>query len=117
MVGTVMTAVAGTSTAIATAIAAVTAAAITVAAPAGAEEPDDSFLETLGFMGIPTDDAATTVARAKALCVELDGGAPVLDVADRLGAASGLSDGQSAFFTGVSIGAYCPQHEHLLDEA
>jgi hypothetical protein len=97
--------------------AAVLACAVVCAAPAVAEEPDQSFLDTLGYMGISTTDPVASVAMARTACADLTGGMPVLDATNKVATASGMPAGQAAFFTGVAIGAYCPQHEHLLDEA
>lgn len=94
--------------------AALAAAALVTAVPAAAEEPDDSFLEVIDIIGIPVDDPASAVASARGACAALDGGTSVPVAVDRVASATGLTEDEGAYFVGVAIGAYCPQHEDLL---
>ena len=92
---------------------AVTAALFT-AAPATAEEPDDSFLGTIDALGIPITDPAGAISTARSACQAFDGGAEVPAAVDTVATDTGISPDDAAYFVGVSIGAYCPHHEDLL---
>ena len=90
------------------------AAALFTAAPAAAEEPDDSFLGTIEVIGIPITDPAVAISTAREACQALDGGAEVPAAVDSVATDTGISPDDAAYFVGVSIGAYCPHHESLL---
>jgi hypothetical protein len=90
------------------------AAALFTAAPAAAEEPDDSFLGTIDVIGIPITDPAAAISAGRGACKALDGGAEVPAAVDTVASDTGISPDDAAYFVGVSIGAYCPHHEGLL---
>jgi hypothetical protein len=90
------------------------AAALFTAAPAAAEEPDDSFLGTIDALGIPITDPAVAISAAREACQSLDEGASVPAAVDTVATDTGISPDEAAYFVGVSIGAYCPHHESLL---
>lgn len=89
-------------------------AALFTAAPAAAEEPDDSFLGTIEVIGIPITDPAVAISTARETCQSLDDGTEVPAAVDTVATDTGISPDDAAYFVGVSIGAYCPHHEALL---
>ena len=95
-------------------VAASAAAALVTAVPAAAEEPDDTFLETLEAMGMPASGRGEAIATARAACQALDADRGVLAAVDAVRSRLDLTEDEAAVFVGFSIGGYCPQHENLL---
>jgi hypothetical protein len=89
------------------------ATALMAAAPANAD--DETYLETLGAIGIAVDDPASAIAMGKTVCAGLDQGAGVESTADEVSSSRGLSTEEGALVVGISIAAYCDHHKSLID--
>jgi Protein of unknown function (DUF732) len=84
------------------------AVAATLAAPAGAEETRDEFLNALNEAGVTYDDPAATAALGERVCPMLvEPGKSFASVASAVGN-SGIPPDMAAFFTGIAISMYCP---------
>jgi hypothetical protein len=93
------------------------AAALLSAAPASADPTDDAFVAALAKDGIVIGDRDTTIATAHAVCAGFDKNEKSSVLAMRLMKHTDLSLKQSSYFVGVSMSAYCPQHEGLTDNS
>lgn len=89
---------------------AVTVAAFILAGGAKADPVSDvAFLQTLDQRGITYTSATTVIGAGHAVCTYLDVGASLRETVDMVAENSQLGS-DSAYFVGVSIGAYCPEH-------
>src|SRR5947209_746381 len=84
-------------------------AASAFAAPAGADNPDDNFIDALNHAGIDFGEPGNAMAVGQSICPMLaqPGGnfaAAAASVSNR-----GLSPGMAKMFTTIAIQMYCPQ--------
>jgi Protein of unknown function (DUF732) len=79
---------------------------------AHADPTDDKFLATLRSQGI-TDHIsdAHAIEAGHFVCVKLDNGVSVANVANDVLFSSNMPAYHSGFFVGASIDAYCPRHK------
>ncbi len=93
------------------AITAGVAAGIAIAAPASADDSDNSFLAALDRANIPYADnnADLTAQLGERVCPMLvEPGKSFAQVATTV-ADNGINPGLASFFTGIAISMYCPQ--------
>lgn len=93
------------------AITAGVAAGIALAAPASADDSDNSFLAALDRANIPYADnnADLTAQLGERVCPMLvEPGKSFAQVATTV-ADNGINPGLASFFTGIAISMYCPQ--------
>lgn len=87
------------------------AAGIALAAPASADDTDNSFLAALDRANIPlaNNNADLTAQLGERVCPMLvEPGKNFASVASTV-ADNGISPGMASFFTGIAISMYCPQ--------
>ena len=94
---------------LAAATVAVVFGALLTTAPAGAETPDDAFLDALGTAGLGVADPADAVALGQSVCPMLsEPGQSAADAAATVADAAGMSLGPATMFTGLAITIFCP---------
>lgn len=95
-------------TIIVSAVVAATVLAAMTAAPAFADETDDSFIGALDRRGIPFSTPDDAVALAEAVCEYVAAGQPAEQVAVEIGGPASWSVQQSGFFVEAATQSYCP---------
>jgi hypothetical protein len=94
--------------------AAVTVAAMILAGGAKADPISDvAFLQTLDQRGITYTSATQVIGAGHAVCTYLDVGGSLRETVDMVAENSQLGS-DSAYFVGVSIGAYCPRYAGMV---
>lgn len=91
------------------------AAALAVATPAVADNTDDAFIANLAKGGITMPDNNDAIAKARTVCTGIAANPNASVLAIQLARQTNLSVRQSAYFVGLSIATYCPQHKEDID--
>lgn len=76
---------------------------------------DNAYMSVLEDQGIHYPSTAEAVRDGYRVCTLLDGGYSWVQIAVQHSANSGLDVGDSAFFVGASIAAYCDEYAYLID--
>lgn len=95
------------------AIAAISGAAVLFAAPACADQKDDSFLAEIQRKGIVFTDRGAAIAAAHDMCAGLDKGKTPTSLVLNLVRATDLSAHEAGYLLGASVASYCPQHRSV----
>lgn len=92
-------------------VAALVSAATLSAAPAAADDTDDSFIAALAGQDIPVPDTNAAVQMGRNMCALLDQGTTRPLLVMKLMKDANLSARQAGFFLGASASAYCPRYK------
>ncbi len=95
------------STAVAVALAGAT---VLFAAPASADQNDDSFIAEIQRNGVVFADRGAAIAAGHNMCAGLDKGRTPTSLVLNVVRATDLSAHEAAFLLGASVASYCPQH-------
>ncbi|GJF10137.1 hypothetical protein NGTWS0302_14460 [Mycolicibacterium cyprinidarum] len=90
------------------AIVATAGLAAATAAPALADETDDTFIGVLESEGVPFSTPEDAIALAEAVCEYVAAGQPAEQVAVDISGPANWSVEQSGFFVGAATQSYCP---------
>lgn len=90
------------------------AAAVVFAAPATADQKDDSFIAEIQRHGVVFGDRGAAIAAGHNMCAGLDKGRTPSSLVMGVARATDLSAHEAAFLLGASVASYCPQHRATL---
>ncbi|MGE2737749.1 DUF732 domain-containing protein [Mycolicibacterium vaccae] len=82
--------------------------ALAVAAPAGADDPDDAFLDAIDTKGIPYSSTTDAIDLATAICAYVSAGQAPDQVAVEIVGPAGWTAEQSGLFVEAATRSYCP---------
>ena len=82
--------------------------AVVTAAPAFADDTDDTFIAVLESEDIPFSSSDEAIALAEAVCEYVAAGQPAEQVAVEISGPANWSVEQSGFFVGAATQSYCP---------
>lgn len=85
-------------------------AALLFAAPASADQNDDSFIAEIQRDGIVFTDRGSAIAAGHNMCAGLDKGKSPSSLVLNVARSSYLSAHQAGYLLGASVASYCPQH-------
>jgi hypothetical protein len=85
-------------------------AALVSAGTAGATATDDAFVGALADQGITPPSTQEAVSLAFDVCSTFDKGGSLYDAVNSVSTTTDLVEDDSAFFVGLSVGTYCPEH-------
>lgn len=90
---------------------AMAAAGLLFAAPASADQNDDSFLAAIQRNGIAFGDRGAAIAAGHNMCAGLDKGKTPTSLVLSVVKATDLSAQAAGYLLGASVASYCPQHK------
>ncbi|MGE2731442.1 DUF732 domain-containing protein [Mycolicibacterium vaccae] len=82
--------------------------ALTLAASAGADDPDDAFLDAIDTKGIPYSSTTDAIDLATAICEYVSAGQAPDQVAVEIIGPPGWTAEQSGLFVEAATRSYCP---------
>lgn len=86
-------------------------AAVLFAAPAEADQNDDSFLAAIQRDGIVFGDRGAAITAGHDVCAGLDKGKTPTSLVLSVVKATPLSVQEAGYLLGASVASYCPQHK------
>ncbi|OBG56992.1 MULTISPECIES: DUF732 domain-containing protein [unclassified Mycobacterium] len=94
--------------------AAAAGAAVYFAAPASADQIDDSFLAEIQRNGIVFTDRGAAITAGHNMCAGLDKGKSPTSLVLNVVRATDLSAHEAGYLLGASVASYCPQHRATI---
>ncbi|OBG83369.1 hypothetical protein A9X05_02250 [Mycobacterium sp. E3298] len=89
-------------------------AAVFFAAPASADQIDDSFLAEIQRNGIVFTDRGAAIAAGHNMCAGLDKGKSPTSLVLNVVRATDLSAHEAGYLLGAAVASYCPQHRAAI---
>lgn len=89
-------------------------AALLFAAPASADQHDDSFIAEIQRNGIVFTDRGAAIAAGHNICAGLDKGKTPTSLVLNVVRATDLSAHEAGYLLGASVASYCPQHKAVI---